>query len=507
MSVVRKTSRISILLLFLTIRMLSAAQSTNVSVFDSSASDSLHCTSDTLSSSVTSTEVPFIHLVTPDQDASLIRMSDDDILDHAGKVVFRVNRFDVFTNDSLLHLLANEILPKVNRDSLRLVRLVLRGAASPEGPYANNLRLSKQRAQTLVDFLRARLSVPVDESVLSVETVAEDYYLLCALMRRANDPDHWVVNNLVQHHVPHYQFTLLKQRLQRLQHGRLWPRLLREYFPELRAARLVLFFEKPFPVVRVVPLRTVVPEESLLYEDLPPLELPPFDIPRRELLSIKSNLLFDFAYMPFGYNRWCPIPNVALEYYPLHGHFTFGASIDFPWWQDYDAHKYFQVRNYQLETRYYLRSGDVRSNIPGQGAAFRGLYLKAYAHGGLFCFAMNADKGWIGEGVGGGLGVGYVLPLTRKGHWRLEFGAQFGYIWAKHDPFQYEYRGSVNLQDHLYYYDWTLPASQFKKRQYRFNWIGPTRVDITLTYDLLYRRVQKRGVSFKSSETVERRYE
>jgi len=183
--------------------------------------------------------------VDPEQDATLIRMSDDDILDHAGKVVFRVNRFDVFTNDSLLHLLADEILPKVNRDSLRLVRLVLRGAASPEGPYANNLRLSKQRAQTLVDFLRARLSVPVDESVLSVETVAEDYYLLCALMRRANDPDHWVVNNLVQHHVPHYQFTLLKQRLQRLQHGRLWPRLLREYFPELRAARLVLFFEKP----------------------------------------------------------------------------------------------------------------------------------------------------------------------------------------------------------------------------------------------------------------------
>ena len=40
----------------------------------------------------------------------------------------------------------------------------------------------------------------------------------------------------------------------------------------------------------------------------------------------------------------------------------------------------------------------------------------------------------------------------------------------------------------------------FKKRQYRYNWLGPTRVGITLTYDLLYRRINKKGVSFKNYE-------
>ncbi len=39
-------------------------------------------------------------------------------------------------------------------------------------------------------------------------------------------------------------------------------------------------------------------------------------LPRREILSVKSNLLFDVAYVP-GYNRWCPIPNVAVEYLSL----------------------------------------------------------------------------------------------------------------------------------------------------------------------------------------------
>jgi hypothetical protein len=45
-----------------------------------------------------------------------------------------------------------------------------------------------------------------------------------------------------------------------------------------------------------------------------------------------------------------------------------------------------------------------------------------------------------------------------------------------------------------------MSPSLFKKRQYRFNWFGPTRVGITLTYDLLYRRIQKKGISLKSTE-------
>ena len=55
--------------------------------------------------------------------------------------------------------------------------------------------------------------------------------------------------------------------------------------------------------------------------------------------------------------------------------------------------------------------------------------------------------------------------------------------------------------DGLYYYKWTQKPELFKKRQYRWNWIGPTRIGITLSYDLLYRRIQKKGVSFKSYES------
>lgn len=235
-----------------------------------------------------------------------------------------------------------------------------------------------------------------------------------------------------------------------------------------------------------IPVEFELPEAKELPADTALLRYP-----RRELLSVKTNLLFYGIYMP-GYNRWCPIPNIAIEYYPLRGHFTFGASFDCPWWQDYWGHKYFQVRNYQLEARYYLRKGDIELRPEGKGAAFKGFYLQAYGNLGLYGICFDERRGWVGEGIGGGIGCGYVLPLSRKGHWRMEFQLQVGVFHTKYDPYQYENPVDPTFRDHLYYYDWTREPSLFKERQYRFTWIGPTRIGITLSYDLLYRKARKK---------------
>ena len=246
---------------------------------------------------------------------------------------------------------------------------------------------------------------------------------------------------------------------------------------------------------------TSEPTPDSAYTPLVPEPVPEPPTRRREYLSVKTNVLLDVAYMP-GYDRWCPIPNIAVEYYPLHGHFTFGASFDCPWWQDYDDHKYFQVRNYQLETRYYLRSGDVDRVGYGNGMAFRGLSLQGYVHAGLYSIMFDADRGWIGEGAGAGVGIGYVIPLAKKGQgrWRLELGAQLGVVFTKYDPYRYESPLFPDLDDNLYYYKWYNWGNFFKKRQHSYTWFGPTRVGVTLTYDLLYRRKAKKGVSFKSWE-------
>ena len=91
---------------------------------------------------------------------------------------------------------------------------------------------------------------------------------------------------------------------------------------------LLLAFVMGRATAQTVSLRT-----NLLYDATltPNIGAEQDTLPRREFLSVKSNLLLDVAYVP-GYDRWCPIPTVAIEYYPKNGHFTFGASFDCPWW-------------------------------------------------------------------------------------------------------------------------------------------------------------------------------
>ena len=439
---------------------------------------------------------PYIYFVGKGDSTA---MSEDYFFDHAGYVIFPVGKSRLPLNSPLLKELSGTVLPQMNRDSLQLNGVILRGAASPEGPWRVNQRLGRARTKSLVDFLKNQSAFPISDSLMSAKAEAEDYRLLCRQMMLKGDPDYSLVAILCDKYLGIGRQDILKRKLMQIRGGRLWRRLLREYFPGLRAARVMLTVKKyePAPVVQPVVIAPPVETKAVLkavedtvYED--------YRIPRREFLSVKTNLLFYGAYVPFGYNRYCPIPNVAIEYYPMHGHFTLGASLDFPWWVDYSKHKFFEVRNLQVEGRYYFRSGDISKNPPGKGAAFKGFYVQAYGHVGVFEIGLHVDRGYKGEGFGGGLGAGYVMPISKKGHWRLEFAAQFGYLYVKHDPFQYEYRG-IELHDNLYYYDWVRPASEFKKRQYRYTYFGPTRVGVTLTYDLLYRtnKQTKKKLSFK----------
>ena len=445
---------------------------------------------------------PYTYIRFLPENAKTPELTDEEFFDIAGRVIFPVNKYYLPKRDSLILQLQREVFPLINRDSLELASMIIRGAASPEGPTRWNKFLGEHRAQTLLKFLRDNINKPINDETFDMEIDIEDYRTLCIMMHRASDKDYAVVQTYCDRYLPRKNISGLKYALQNTRQGTLWRRLLREYFPRLRAARVVFFFRAPRTYAKSVELdvpplpelKPILPDTLTLPMTLPVKE-PALRRPRREVLAVKSNLLFDFAYVP-GYDRWCPIPNVAIEYFPKHGHFTYGASFDCPWWQHYHEYKFFQIRNYQLEARYYFRSGDIAKNPPGEGAAFRGLYVQGYGHVGLFGICFDANRGWVGEGLGAGLGIGYVLPLSRNGHWRMEFGLQAGFFGCKYDPYQYESPIEGDPHDDLYYYKYYGDPNLFKKRQHKFTWFGPTRVGVTLSYDLLYRRIAKKGISF-----------
>lgn len=441
------------------------------------------------------------------QSAMAQYTTDSLFLNGSRPVKFAVGKNELSADDC--KWIENSLIPTLNAIGPHGV-ILGRSAASPEGPLDRNRILAQKRRDAVVEFF---LKKGFNPSRIHFDVVDEEYALLVEMMKEQNDVAYEEVRNIVQSGAG--DFVAIKIQLQTLNYGRLWRRIKRDYFPHLRAVRIMAFdfdFSMPRPQDlhasgMIPPCQIQIPhtEPSLKLSSLIP-EPQPMSDPRRELLSLQTNLLEWDAYVPqYG---WCPMPNVAIEYYPRHGHWTFGASFDCPWWVgDNTNHKYFELRNYQFETRYYFRSSDDSYSddshvqpIEGQ-PAFQRFYLQAYLQNFIYQIGFSAKKGWIGEGLGGGIGAGYVLPISRDGHWRLDFGLQIGYLWTQYDPFVYGkpvYHGGEI--DGNYYYNTDLYRKDFVKRMHRYTWFGPARVGITLSYDLLYRRHDHKTPGFKSRE-------
>ncbi|MCQ2197976.1 MAG: DUF3575 domain-containing protein [Bacteroidaceae bacterium] len=419
-----------------------------------------------------------------DTSATAQVVPDSLFLKNSRPIIFKVNKTKVQRRDSIW--ITDTLFPLLNSIGPSGV-LVGRSAASPEGPYNNNVRLAKGRRDAAFRYLK---KMGFDVSRIIFKAVPEDYVLLKYMMKEANDPDYLTVRKIIDENDG--KPAVIKQLLKKLDGGKLWKRVLKVYYPELRAVRIMAadtnerhvpslfdhYEEFPVPTPPTMKIDYNIGQEKVEEENQYD------DKYRREMLSVKTNLLEWAAYIP-GYGQ-CPLPNVSIEYYPRHGHFSLGASFDCPWWiGNTTNHKYFELRNYTVEGRYYLRNSDL--SYVDHKAAFKGLYFSAYGNTFLYQIGFNANKGWIGEGVGAGAGLGYVMPLGRKQHWRVEFGATFGFFWTKYDPFVYGCPVE-KIEDGLYYYNYTGDADLFKKRQHRFMWLGPTRVGVSITYDLLYRK-------------------
>lgn len=372
--------------------------------------------------------------------------------------------------------------------------IIGRASASPEGSLQVNTQLANARKASMNALLS---SYGINTNLIRYNVAPMDFPLMRALMKLRKDDYLPVVDSLMTQYAA--DVMLLKEAMIRQDRGKLWQHLYHNYFPSLRSVRIMAIKraekeeDKREEIERkenerkeneIEKIEEIEKTEKIEKEETEGDE-------RRELMSVKTNLLFDLAYMP-GYNRFCPIPNVAIEYYPLHGHFTYGASFDTPWWKHYSKHKYFQLRNYQVHIRYYLRRGDIEERKPGEGAAFKGFFFSAYAHAYLYNICFSEKRGWEGEGWGAGMGVGYVMPIDRKEHWRLEFGLQLGYLHTLYDPYQWRCPVDPDTDANRYYYKWYGNAKDFKKRQHSYSWIGPTRVEITLSYDLIYRHKERK---------------
>lgn len=418
---------------------------------------------------------------------------DDEFYKSSISIPFVVNTASFDSNKLPQYQQLKKDLPSLlSQDKLRLHSIEVRGGASPEGSLKHNAELSGKRAQYLIQ--RISEDFGVDVSNAKIASVPEDYQYLARMVEEANDPQKKEIIDIVNKYDGNPEAT--KAQLKRLPKGG-WNRLLKKYFPSLRAARIIIKFVKveEEPVQPVLPVvEEPVVETVVVPVDTTPVVEPPVVIPvdtaslrlAEPMLSVKNNLLYDAFWMPrFGY---APVVNIMAEYYPHNSRWSFVLEYDFPWWYRDAKHKYFQILNWTAEARRYFQKKAVRT----------GLYIDGYAQYNYWDFSFNKEDGYQGEGFGVGAGIGYVWRLGHSKRWKIEVSGKVGFYNSVYDPYHAgdPYKGK-------YYYDWDGAINEFVRRNHGWTWVGPTGLGVTISYDLLFRTLKgekKFWNIFKSSD-------
>lgn len=319
----------------------------------------------------------------------------------------------------------NEFLQNVRNDkSIVITSIEYRGSASPEGSSELNRRLARERMNAVETLVSRQISYP--QSIVS----RDDSYIPWDLLKEmVESSDIQYKDQIIDilndepRYVEYRKGAYIDNRvlkLQRLKNGTVWKVLLKEYFPNLRSAcAATITYRKeeakpalPSPYLEpdTVPMREPLPEEepTITVNEEP-------DWTRH--LYIKTNAI-----------GWAmAATNLAVEI-DLAKHWSFTLPFYWSSWNYFKHTLKFRTFTIQPEVRFWLS--------PNNDGFFAG------AHFGLgwYNFATDGDyriQDHNGENpsTGGGIAVGYRLPLCKSGRWKLEFSLGAGVYSAYYDKF------------------------------------------------------------------------
>lgn len=129
-------------------------------------------------------ELPFEYIAPRD--------TADKVFDLSGRanIIFKVNRTDIdwsyFSNQAELDSIMKSVNAVRDNEYATVRRILLTGYASPEGPYANNVRLAKGRTEVVKKYVEAHSTFPA--SVYDTSSVPEDWQGLRAWIAASSMP-------------------------------------------------------------------------------------------------------------------------------------------------------------------------------------------------------------------------------------------------------------------------------------------------------------------------------
>ena len=402
------------------------------------------------------------------------------------EVHFRKNRADLdlkyMNNDSSLYHL-NRVIDSIGLENISAVEIIAQ--ASPEGIVSRNVWLSENRSLVILDYINRYF--PQLKDKISINTVAESWDNLARYV--VQDPNLSDENKEKVLDIIYSDKMTVGAKKSRIKVvgndpkvGDVYTYLFKYYYPVIRNTGIyILHTVEPPTIFNKPPERPYLEEPELEPDPIHDVDRPESQPPvrKRPLLAVKTNIPYYGFFMPdLG---WAPIYNIEAELYPTeNGRWTMLAEYEFPWHSVPSKHQYFQILNLQLEARRYFKKASRHS----------GWYLSGYAGANLYdiCFNRYSGHGYQGEGMGAGLGLGYVMPLGRPStKWKLEFFVKGGGYVTLYDPYD-----AGNPFSGKYYYEWYDAPALFLRRNMIFRWLGPTGVGVSISYDLIHKKIKEK---------------
>ena len=327
----------------------------------------------------------------------------------------------------------NSLLHEMKTDStIHIAKVSFCGVASPEGSDQQNRTLAKGRMESLEKWIRGKVEIPDSIITYNDSYIPWEYF---ATLIEGSDVDHKdevlkIINgeSAIVDYAGGGNIDSRILRLKALDNGNVWQEMNKYYFNRMRSASVVFItFKKEVqpavtPIVEeqdavcttdtVSPVVTPVPQDSAVV----PRPAPVTDEWQRRL-TVKTNAL--------GWGL--AIANAAVEI-DLCRHWSFNLPVYYSAWDYFTSSIKFCTLAVQPEIRYWFSDKN--------DAWFTGV------HFGLAYYNIDTDGKYRiqdhdgkSPALGGGVAVGYRMPISKNRRWKMEFSIGAGVYRLHHDKF------------------------------------------------------------------------
>lgn len=408
---------------------------------------------------------------------------------------------------------AFELFKVLQNPQIELMQVWVCGSASPDGLWGDNVRLSQARTDAAVNYLRNVMHVP--DHMIHKESLDEDWDRLAEMVTASDLPYKYEVLYIIRTK----NWGERKTALQKLDGGRVWKILERDFFPKLRCVRFAIYCKwdptKPYlsapaespvretvrtvrdtvyvtdtvyietPVVVAQPVPAEKPEETASVTVPEEIQTPPAsqapksfydayinDLRKPEvwdtpwLVGLKTNLLADLAVLG---NVGIQVQVSRKMSVGLAGVYT-NRNVFYPAAERTGVDET-KIYGFQPELRYWFNEVLTRGHSIG-------------LHSNVLWYTMKGDKTTLYQNISNfkpawavGLDYGYTVPLSRNGRWGLEFIIGFGYGHYVQD------KAKFSTEDNKWYTILDEPESG--------NYLGVTRLGVNLAYRFSVRKYDK----------------